>query len=293
MLPAASLALLGLLFPALLRAQDGQETSPSGALRSALVAACRQDETQFAHYLTAENVEAFHALPPEQRKTLMQRLLLIDAVGRPMLSSDEHDHTVLRCETQSDLMELRFEAERVHDNLAFIPVQVMQRRRAEFGLVREDRGWRLLSLGLLLFNIPELEKRWAEEDLEAHEVAVIKTVRALAEVIGTYRRTWGKLPDSLAQLGPPAKEGVSAEAADLVDEDLADGSRHGYKYGYRVLASPDGGEPGFELTAMPETYGKVGRRSFLLDAAGKLHGGDHQGDVASGKDPVVPSGDDH
>src|SRR5713101_1277027 len=69
---AVLLALLfAILLPerATLRAQEGQESNPAAALTSALVAACRQSDAGFAHYLTAESGEAFQALAVEQRKT--------------------------------------------------------------------------------------------------------------------------------------------------------------------------------------------------------------------------------
>ncbi|MFZ0785093.1 MAG: hypothetical protein WAM67_04850, partial [Candidatus Acidiferrales bacterium] len=43
----------------------------------------------------------------------------------------------------------------------------------------------------------------------------------------------------------------------------------------------------FELAATPESYGKSGRRSFLLDADGKLHGADKNGQMATADDAIV------
>ena len=287
---AVLLALLfAILLPgrATLRAQEGQESNPAAALTSALVAACRQSDAGFAHYITAESAESFQALAVEQRKTLLGRLSLLGGPGRPLVSTDAQNRTVLRCEGSSATIEFRFGAERVRENLAFIPVQVVNGRSTRFGLVREGGGWRLISLGLLLFDIPELQKQWADEDLAARETAVIKTLRALADAIGTYRNAWEKLPASLAQLGPAPREGVSADAADLVDADMAGGRRGGYLYLYRLLHAPEGGDGGFEVAAAPEEYGKTGRRSFFLDAHGKLHAGDHQGAAADANDPVI------
>jgi hypothetical protein len=286
------IALLFALFsqaPRDLRAQQGQEVNPAAALTAALVAACRQNDTEFANYLTADSAESFRALTAEQRKVFLSRLALLDGPGRPLVSSDAQNHTVLRCEDPSATVEFRFGTERVRENLAFIPVQVVDGRSTRFGLVREGGGWRLISLGLLLFDIPELQKQWAEEDLAAREAAVIKTLRALTDAIGAYRNAWEKLPDSLAQLGPPAKEGVSADAADLVDADMAAGRHSGYLYRYRVVPAADGADAGFELSATPQQYGKTGRRSFLLDSAGKLHAADHQSAGATRDDPVISS----
>jgi hypothetical protein len=269
------------------RAQEPQEAEPAAALASALIAACRQNETQFARYLTAESAAAFRALPEGERADFLHRFSLLDSPGRALVSSDVQNHSVVRCEASGASVEFRFGQERVHENLAFIPVRVAENRSTEFGLVREGGGWRILSLGLLLVNVPELAKQWAEQEMEAREAAAIRTLRALAGAIGTYRRAFDKLPESLEQLGPAPKEGISPDAANLVDAQLAAGTHVGYRFRYRILPAPNEGEPGFELAASPMEYTKTGQRSFFLDAEGKLHGADHQGAVATADDPVI------
>jgi len=42
-----------------------------------------------------------------------------------------------------------------------------------------------------------------------------------------------------------------------------------------------------EIAASPEQYGKTGRRSFCMDARGKIHGADKQGRVATFEDPLI------
>ena len=285
--PAALLLLLATAAAPRARAQEGQEVSPVAALTSALVAACRQNEAQFAHYLTAENAAAFRDLPTSERTAFLKRLVLVDQPGHALVSTGAQGHTVLRCDMPAASVEFRFGGERVHENLTFIPVEVGNGRKTEFGMVREGGGWRMLSLGLLLLDIPELKKEWAREDLEAREAAAIHTLRALADAIATYRRAFGNLPESLEQLGPAPKEGVSPDAAGLVDDDLAKGKKSGYLFRYRILPASGGAEAGFELAAVPAEYGTTGRRSFFLDAGGKLHGADKQGAVATDTDPII------
>ena len=271
------------------RAQEAQEADPAAALISALIAACRQNETQFARYLTAESAAAFRPLPENERADFLRRFSLLDSPGHALISNDAQNHSVVRCEASGASVEFRFGQARVHENLAFIPVRVAENRSTEFGLVREGGGWRILSLGLLLINVPELTRQWAEQELEGREAAAIKTLRALADAIGTYRRAFGNLPESLEQLGPAPKEGISPDAANLVDAQLAAGTHVGYRFRYRILPTPNEGEPGFELAASPIEYGKTGCRSFFLDAEGKVHGADHQGAVATAADPVISS----
>jgi hypothetical protein len=183
--------------------------------------------------------------------------------------------------------EFRFGDVRSRDNLAFIPVSVVDAQQTEFGLVRENGGWRLLSLGLVLLDIPQLSKQWAEGDLAAREDSAVATLRQLAEAIRTYRDAYGNLPDTLAQLGPAPKGEISPDQASLVDEHLAAGSAGGYQFHYRVVSSAGQDDPAFELVATPGDYGKVGRRSFFLDAAGKLHGADRHGALATADDPPI------
>jgi hypothetical protein len=286
---AGAAVFFGLLSAPEARAQDGKETNPAAALSAALMAACRQNQIDFTAYLTAENAAAFRALPEAQRLAIVRRFALLDDPGRPIVTTDEQNHAVVRCDGRGTTVEFRFGASRTQENLSFIPVNVAGERTVEFGMVREGAGWRILSLGLLLVNIPELTKQWAEQDLAAREEAAIKTLRGIADAVKTYRGAFDKLPESLAQLGPAPKEGVSPDAAGLLEERLVAGNRGGYNFRYRILPAPDGGEPGFELAAAPEEYGRTGRRSFFLDAAGKLHAADKKGAPAGGDDPIPSS----
>ncbi|MGA8765968.1 MAG: hypothetical protein WB559_03025, partial [Candidatus Acidiferrales bacterium] len=129
---------------------------------------------------------------------------------------------------------------------------------------------------------------WAAQDLVAREDAAIANLRGLADAIQTYRRAWSKLPEALAQLGPAPKDEISPEQASLVNEHLAAGSSGGYRFRYRIVPGGQDGDDSFELAAMPEDYGKTGRRSFILDSAGKIHAADKHGEVATLEDSLVP-----
>lgn len=303
---AAALVCALLLFApsALMAQQSPADEQPAGAvaaLVAALSAACRANETEFANYLTAANAAAFHALPPDQRSAFVKRFSLSDEAGRPLISADMQGHTIFRCMTDQQTAEFRFGTAQTQENLSFIPVTVVNAEQTQFGLVRENGGWRLLSLGLVLLDIPQLSKEWAESDLAAREDAAVATLQSLAEAIRTYHDAYGRLPVSLAQLGPAPKGEISDEQASLVDAKLASGSVGGYRFQYRVTGPPvapavasDAEGQGarsdptaFELAATPESYGKSGRRSFLLDADGKLHGADKNGQMATADDAIV------
>jgi hypothetical protein len=268
------------------QAQAANSPDPAGALADVLSAACRADEAAFADSFTAENAAAYRALPIEERKRLLQRFSLTDDPGKPLLSSDQDNHTVLRCETPGSVTEFRFGAPRVHENLAFIPVSVVNSQSAEFGMVREGGNWKLLSLGLVLLDIKQLSVQWAEADLTARENAAASALETLGTAIDRYNRLFGKLPGSLAQLGPGGKNQVSADQADLVSAALAAGNDGGYRFRYRVMLSEDSSSERYVIEAVPEDYGTTGRRSFLRDVNGKTHDADSHGAPATAADPI-------
>ena len=285
---AALLALIAMLvMPARLRAQDGKEADPAAALSTALTAACKQNEVQFAIYLTADNAAAFKNLSSDQRATVLHRFALVDGPGKPLLSNGTDGHPVVRCEAASGTAELRFGATRAHENLAFIPVRSANTEPTEFGMVREGGGWRLLSVGILMFDVAQLAERWAQQDAEEHENAAANILLDLGEAVDRYHEAYGQWPEKLAQLGPAPKNGVSPDQANLIPADVAGGLRDGYRYKYRLIDDADGNPSGYELEATPDQYGKSGRRSFLLDASKKLHGADKHGEMATAEDPVI------
>jgi hypothetical protein len=115
----------------------------------------------------------------------------------------------------------------------------------------------------------------------------VEALQNLASAIQTYNRAFGKLPESLAELGPAPKGQISPEQASLVSADIAAGKQNGYLFRYRIVPDPSGNDLNFELAASPESYDKVGRRSFFLDAAGRIHAADKRGAVATSEDPLM------
>ncbi len=291
------------------RAQSGagqagarSASDPAATLADALIAACRQDPAEFAKHLTAENAEAFRALPQSQRTALLKRFVLLDEPGRPLLSADADGHTRVRCDAGGVISELRFGATQLRDNLAFIPLEVPEAgtptgekmKAVRFGLVRESGEWKLLSLGLLLLDIPALAQGWEGAELEARESAAIISLQAIAAALKAYQQAYGKLPEALEQLGHSATPGASPENAGLLDQELASGESGGYRFRYSIAAAADEADEserdksaGFALAATPVIYGKDGRRSFYLDSRGQLRGGDKQGAVANTTDPRI------
>ncbi|HWQ03139.1 MAG TPA: hypothetical protein VNL38_01545 [Candidatus Nitrosotenuis sp.] len=268
----------------------------SDALAAVLVAACRQNEEQFAQHLTKENAATFREMPPEQKRALMRRIVQLVEAGRPLLSTGAEGRAEVRCDTPAVAAVFRLGEERAAENLAFVPVEVNAQRRTEFGLVREGGGWRLLSVGLLLLNLPELARQWAqdasratsEEKLEPADAAAVAALQDLHFAVQTYKKAFGHLPESLAQLGPAERGQVSPDRANLIGDDLSMGRKGGYVFAYRVVPPKEkDGAPSFVLTATPEEYGRSGKWSFCLDEAGELHGADKQGAAATSSDPKI------
>ncbi len=295
-----ALAAIAALSGPIARAQQQQQATenPETALSDALSAACRQDSPAFADSLTADNATAFRALPGPQRTAMMKRFVLLDEPGKPLLSTSGNGQEIVRCESPSFSTEMRLGKTRVRENLAFVPMEIPvtggDPRTITFGLVREGGNWKLLSVGLILLDVPAMAKQWEQADLDASEDAAIADLRSVALALDTYRRAYGKLPDTLTVLGPAPPNGVSPEAASLLDADLAAGSKDGYTIRYSI--TPAAGDlpeeeadkaETFSLASSPTEYGKTGRRSFFLDSSGILRGADKQGGVATITDPRI------
>lgn len=275
-------------------------SDPAQALEETLAAACRHDEAAFADHLTMDNAQAYRLLAQEQRVALLKRFVLLEDPGKPLLSTS-NGHTVVRCEAAGTTTEMRFGATEARENLAFIPMSVPEgdeTQSVRFGLVRESGQWKILSVGLLLLDIPALGHQWEESDLQTRERSAIAAMRKVASALKSYQRAYGNLPETLEQLGPPAQGGASPEMAGLLDSELAKGSAGGYRLRYAIV--PATGEEneserstasGFTLAATPVVYGKDGRRSFFLDSTGTLRGADKNGAVATANDPRIENGD--
>jgi hypothetical protein len=275
----------------------GATDAPTAALRDVLFAACSQNEESFIKFLTSRNAETFAHLTPPARVALMKRFVLLNQPGKPSLLPSASGRPSIRCEIPGGAAELQIGGAEVSDNLAFLPVEVREATdatgasaiRVQMGLVRENNGWKLLSVGLVLLDLPALAFEWDAAEMESTERAAIGGVRKIAEAVESYRRTYARLPESLGKLGP-ARQGSAPgpDGAALLDQELASGARMGYKFRYVISGGSNLGAPAkYEIAATPETYGRTGRRSFFRDVNGGLHGADRQGAVGSEVDPHI------
>lgn len=268
---------------------------PSVALKAVLSAACSQNQTDFARFLTARNKEAFSRMTPAARVSLMKRFVLLNEPGKPTASTNPAGRLILHCETRDVTTEMQIGGADLRDNMAFLPMELRDTadttgasHQITMGMVREDGEWKLLSLGLLLLDLPALEVEWDAAEMEATERGAIEALKKISEAVEAYRNKNSRLPESLANLGPPLHGPANAAAAGLLDSDLATGMKNGYAFRYVIVGASTLGAPAkYELAATPLRYGRTGRKSFFRDSNGGLHAADRQGAVGSETDPKV------
>ena len=136
-------------------------------------------------------------------------------------------------------------------------------------MVRENGQWKLLSLGLLLLDLPSLEEEWDKAEIAVNEKSAIANLKEIAEAVEAYRKRYTRLPESLGVMGPPADGQAKADKAGLLGEELSGGRKEGYIFRYVIVGASTSGAPAkYELAAIPAEYGRSGSRSFFRDSAG-------------------------
>lgn len=267
---------------------------PSAALRDVLAAACSENQIEFARFLTARNKDAFSRMTASARVALMKRFVLLNEPGKATISVNPSGRPLVQCATPSVTTEMQIGGVEFRDNLAFLPMELRDAtdatgaavRQINMGLVREEGEWKLLSLGVLFLDLPALEAEWDEAEIGTTEKNAIQAVKDIAAAIESYRNKYLKLPESLANLGQPLHGAPGAQAAGLLDSDLANGMKNGYAFRYVIVGASNLGAPAkYELAATPLRYGRTGRRSYFRDSNGGLHAADRQGGVGSESDP--------
>ena len=276
--------------------QAEQANEPPALLRDILMAACSLDSRQFSGNLTVRNAAAFARMAPAAQATLLKRFVLMDKAGMPRSEHDEAGNLTVFCVTPEITTQMQIGKAEVHDNLAYLPLIVKDStdstdanvRRITIGLVRESSRWKLLSLGLLLLDLPALGEEWDQAEIQSNEKSAIVSMKDLAAAIEKYRVTYTRLPQSLVELGPSTKGAPKSDQAALVGTDLGAGRKDGYSFRFVIVGANNLGAPAkYELAAIPVEYGRTGMRSFFIDSSGVLHGGDHQGAVGTVLDPKI------
>lgn len=278
-------------------AQSISLAGPYAALRDVLEAACSQNQNDFSRFLTARNKESFSRMVAATRVAFMKRFVLLNEPGKPSVTVNASGRPTVRCETPAGAAEIQIGGADTRDNVAFLPVNLRDATdssgasaiQVNMGLVKENGEWKILSLGLVLLDLPSLELEWDSAEADKNEQAAIQSLKGIAEAVETYRKKYLRLPESLANLGPPLHGAATGESAGLIDSELSTGMKNGYSFRYVIMGASGLGAPAkYELAATPLVYGRTGHRSFFRDESGTLRGADRQGAVGSAADPKLP-----
>jgi len=120
---------------------------------------------------------------------------------------------------------------------------------------------------VLAISVPNLLR----SRMAANEASAVGALRTLNTAAVAYLTTYGHFPRSLRNFGPSRDGKPSAEAADLIDEVLAEGHKSGYLFIYHSYAGFGASRAGaYAIQAEPEDPGKSGYRHFSTDQTGVI-----------------------
>ena len=298
------LTLVGLVATSLATAQESSSRTepappiagPAASLRDTLSAACSHDEVAFTKFLTARNAQSFSRLTIAARTELMKRFVLLSDPGKPKATANAAGRPIVSCATPYGTAEIQIGGADIRDAIAFLPVDLREASDPDsgaahhvlFGMVRENGEWKVLSIGLLLLDLPSLEVEWDQAEISTSEQQALESLNKIAGAVETYRKSYARLPESLDKLGASRKGAPTSDGAGLLDVDLAAGKKNGYSFRYVIVGANDVGAPAqYELSATPSIYGRTGKVSYFRDPSGTTHAGDHQGAIGNANDPKV------
>jgi prepilin-type N-terminal cleavage/methylation domain-containing protein len=148
-------------------------------------------------------------------------------------------------------------------------------RRRGFSLIEL-----LIVIAIILIIITIALPKLSRARMYTTETAAIAAIRTIHEAQVTYYSQFNRYATSLAELGPPASGSANASAADMIGNDLANGTKQGYKF--TVTAS----QGGYVVSAVPETFNTSGSRTFYSDQTMVVH--EHYGpEPATPQDPEM------
>jgi len=136
----------------------------------------------------------------------------------------------------------------------------LRRRRRGFSLIEL-----LIVIAIILIIITIALPRLSRARMYSQETAAIGAIRTLHTAQVQYYSQYGRYATSLTELGPPTSGAASPAAADLIGNDLAGGTKQGYKFTLTGNAS------GYAINANPEAFGNSGSRTFYSDQSMVVH----------------------
>jgi prepilin-type N-terminal cleavage/methylation domain-containing protein len=150
--------------------------------------------------------------------------------------------------------------------------------------LKRRRGFSLIELliviAIILIIITVALPKLTRARMYAQEVAAIQAIKTIHTGQVSYFSQFGRYAVSLAELGPPASGAASGAAADFIGNDLSNGKKQGYIF---TVAAVQGG---YTVSAVPETFGNTGSRTFFSDQSMVVH--EHYGpEPATAQDPEM------
>ena len=112
-----------------------------------------------------------------------------------------------------------------------------------------------IILIILAIAVPKMNK----QIMAAHEMAAIRQIGTIHQAETQYYSQFGQYAGSLAQLGPPPSGAAGPAASDIIPKSLSEGKASGYIF--TVASTPTG----YSVTAVPESFGSSGSRTFFSD----------------------------
>ncbi len=135
-----------------------------------------------------------------------------------------------------------------------------RRRRRGFSLIEL-----LIVIAIILIIITIAMPKLTNAKKFAQETAALRAIQTIHTAEVQYNSQYGRYAISLVELGPPASGAASAAAADLIGNDLANGTKQGYKF---TLTGNNGG---YVVNANPVNYGTDGNKTFYSDQSMVIH----------------------
>ena len=145
------------------------------------------------------------------------------------------------------------------------------RRAAGFSLIEL-----LIVIAIILIIVTVAVPKLNNARRFASETAALQAVKTIHRAEAQYFSQYGKYANSLTELGPPTSGTAGANAADLIHEDLASGTKGGYKFA--LAATPTG----YTINAQPVSFGSTGSKTYYSDQSMSVR-------VNNGQEPAGPS----
>jgi prepilin-type N-terminal cleavage/methylation domain-containing protein len=133
-------------------------------------------------------------------------------------------------------------------------MSIRRTRRRGFSLIEL-----LIVIAIILIIITIAVPKYNRTQMYMRETAAVKAIQTIHQMQVQYQSQFQRYAQSLTELGPPASGAPSPASADLIGNDLAAGTKQGYKFS--VTSTPGG----YIVSAAPVVYGSDGSKTFYSD----------------------------